>query len=134
MTIWMKPTLTEESIRAMEPFEAFRYAEDLLASRYPREAVRVLEPVVEAEPRNAAVWELLGRAHFAAAHLGPAEDAFRTLIDLEPTSAWAQTALGLALDRQSRHREGAVHHRLAAAMGASERDATRVELVDRPGD
>lgn len=132
MTIWMKPTLTEESIRAMEPFEAFRYAEDLFESRYPREAVRVLEPVIEAEPRNAAVWELLGRAHFAAAHLGPAEEAFRVLIELEPTSAWAQTALGLALDRQSRHREGAVHHRLAAALGANERDATRVELVDRP--
>ncbi|MFS0885633.1 tetratricopeptide repeat protein [Aeromicrobium sp. 179-A 4D2 NHS] len=134
MTIWMKPTLTEESIRAMTPFDAFRYAEDLLESRYPREAARVLGPVTEAEPRNAAVWELLGRAHFAAAHLGPAEQAFRTLIELEPTSAWAQTALGLALDRQSRHREGAVHHRLAAAMGASERDATRVELVDRPAE
>lgn len=55
MTIWMKPTLTEESIRAMEPLEAFRYAEELLDSRFPREAARVLEPLAEAEPRNAAV-------------------------------------------------------------------------------
>jgi len=133
MTIWMKPTLTDEKIEAMEPLAAFRYAEELLDSRFPREAARVLRPLTESEPRNAAVWELLGRAHFAAAHLGPAEEAFRTLVDLEPTSAWAQTALGLSLDRQSRHREGAVHHRLAAAMGSSERDATRVELVDRPG-
>lgn len=130
MTVWMKPTLTNESIEAMEPFEAFRYAEDLLESRFPREAAKVLHPVTEAEPRNAAVWELLGRAHFAAAHLGPAEDAFRTLVALEPTSAWAHTALGLALDRQSRRDEGTVHHRLAAAMGASERDATRVALAD----
>lgn len=134
MTIWMKPTLTDEKIEAMEPLEAFRYAEELLDSRFPREAARVLRPLTEAEPRNAAVWELLGRAHFAAAHLGPAEEAFRTLVDLEPTSAWAQTALGLSLDRQSRHREGAVHHRLAAAMGSSARDATRVELIDRPAD
>ena len=128
----MQPRYSDEAIEAMEPFEAFRSAEELLATRQPREAVRVLEPVSHVEPRNAAVWELLGRAHFAAAHLSPAEQAFRTLIELEPTSAWAHTALGLALDRQSRHREGAVHHRLAAAMGASERDATRVELVDRP--
>lgn len=134
MTIWMKPTLTDESIRAMEPFEAFRYAEDLLESRFPREAARVLGPVADAEPHNAAVCELLGRAHFAAAHLRPAEEAFRTLTELEPTSAWAQTALGLSLDRQSRHTEGAVHHRIAAAMGASDRDATRVDLVDRPTD
>jgi Flp pilus assembly protein TadD len=131
MTIWMKPTLTDASIEAMEPFEAFRYAEELVDSRFPREAAKVLQPVAALEPRNAAVWELLGRAHFAAALLGPAEQAFRRLTELEPTSAWAQTALGLALDRQSRHREGAVHHRLAAAMGSSERDATRVELVDR---
>jgi Flp pilus assembly protein TadD len=61
----------------------------------------------------------------------PAEQAFRRLVEIEPTSAWAQTALGLSLDRQSRHREGAVHHRIAAAMGASPHDATRVELVDR---
>lgn len=134
MTIWMKPTLTDETIRAMEPFEAFRYAEELLESRFPREAARVLAPVADIEPANAAVWELLGRAHFAAAHLRPAEDAFRTLTELEPTSAWAQTALGLSLDRQSRHREGAVHHRIAAAMGASPRDATRIELAERPAE
>src|SRR5690606_35916297 len=50
MTIWMKPTLTDASIEAMEPFEAFRYAEELLVSRFPREAARVLQPVTELEP------------------------------------------------------------------------------------
>ncbi|WP_293783063.1 hypothetical protein [uncultured Aeromicrobium sp.] len=132
MTLYMKPRLTDEKIAAMDLFDAFRLAEELLESRYPREAARVLGPVLEAEPSNAAAWELYGRAQFAAALLRPAEEAFRRLVELEPTSAWAQTALGLTLDRQSRHREGAVHHRIAAATGASERDATRVELVDRP--
>lgn len=132
MTIYQIPTLTDEKIAAMEPFEAFRYAEELVESRFPREAARVLEPVLELEPANAAVWELYGRARFAAAHLAPAEHAFRRLTELEPTSAWAHTALGLTLDRQSRHREGAVHHRMASAMGSSQRDATRVDLVDKP--
>lgn len=132
MTIYLTPNITDEKIAAMEVFDAFRLGEELLDSRYPRDAARVLRKVVDAEPRNAAGWELLGRAHFAAAQLCPAEESFRRLVELEPTSAWAQTALGLALDRQSRHREGAVHHRLATAMGASPRDATRVELVDRP--
>ena len=62
-------------------------------SRFPRDAARVLRKVVEAEPGNSAAWELLGRAHFAAAHLPPAEEAFRRLVELEPTSMWAQTAL-----------------------------------------
>lgn len=132
MTIYMLPNLSDESIARMDLFDAFRLAEELLESRYPREAAKVLKPVLEAEPRNAAAWELSGRAHFAAAHLAPAERAFRTLTELEPSSAWAHTALGLSLDRQSRHREGAVHHRMAAALGQSERDTTRVQLVDRP--
>ncbi|MET0766243.1 MAG: tetratricopeptide repeat protein [Aeromicrobium sp.] len=131
MTIYLTPNLSDATIAAMDVFEAFRMGEELLDSRYPRDAVRVLRRVLDAEPSHAAAWELMGRAHFAAAQLVPAEEAFRRLIELEPTSAWAQTALGLSLDRQSRHREGAVHHRLAAAMGASGRDATRVELVDR---
>lgn len=132
MTIYQKPTLSDEKIAAMDLLEAYRYGEELLDSRFPREAVRVLRHVLDAEPDHPAAWELLGRAHFAAAQLVPAEEAFRRLLELEPTSGWAHTALGLTLDRQSRHREGAVLHRLAAAMGASSRDATRVELVDQP--
>jgi cytochrome c-type biogenesis protein CcmH/NrfG len=131
MTIYLTPNISNEKIDSLELFDAYRFGEELLDSRFPRDAARVLRKVVEAEPNNSAGWELLGRAHFAAAHLPLAEEAFRRLTELEPTSMWAQTALGLTLDRQSRHGEGAVHHRVAAAMGASERDATRVELVDR---
>lgn len=131
MTIRFTPQISAEMIDTMDVFDAFRTGEQLLADRYPRDAARVLRRVVEAAPSHAAAWELMGRAHFAAAQLAPAEDAFRRLVELEPTSAWAQTALGLSLDRQSRHREGTVHHRIAAALGASAHDATRVELVDR---
>ena len=131
MTIRFTPQISDQMIESMDLFDAFRTGEELLADRFPRDAARVLRAVVEAEPAHAAAWELLGRAHFAAAQLVPAEDSFRRLVELEPTSAWAQTALGLSLDRQSRHQESAVHHRIAAAMGASPHDATRVELVDR---
>ncbi|GAA1732574.1 tetratricopeptide repeat protein [Aeromicrobium alkaliterrae] len=130
MTIYMKPTITEETIASLEVYEAFRYGEELLSSRFPREAARVLAKVVDAEPDHAGAWELVGRAHFAAAHLEPAEEAFRRLVELEPTSAWARSALGLCLDRQSRHREGAAQHRIAAGLGVSASDAHRIELVD----
>jgi Flp pilus assembly protein TadD len=132
MTIHLTPNISDEKIAAMDAFEAFRLGEELLDSRYPRDAVRVLRRVVDEAPENASAWELLARAHFAAAQLVPAEAAFRRLIELEPTSGWAHTALGLTLDRQSRHREGAAMHRVAAAMGESARDASRVQLVDRP--
>lgn len=130
MTIYMTPNITDERINEMSVFEAFRSGQELLDSRFPRDAVRVLHKVTDAEPHNAAAWELRGRAHFAAAQLEPAEQAFRRLVELEPTSAWTHTALGLSLDRQSRHAEGATFHRMAAAMGTDPRDGTRVELVD----
>jgi Flp pilus assembly protein TadD len=130
MTIYLTPTITDDQIAEMEVFDAFRYGEDLLDSRYPRHAARVLQRVVDAEPDHAAGWELFGRAHFAAAHLETAEAAFRRLVELEPSSGWARTALGLSLDRQSRHREGAVQHRIAAALGSGPGDHSRVELVD----
>lgn len=132
MTIYMTPEITDEQITAMEPFEAFRLGEELLESRFPRHAARVVQRVVDADPESASAWELLGRAHFAAAQLRPAESAFRRLVELEPSSGWAHTALGLSLDRQSRRDEGAVAHRLAAAMGSSARDDTRVRLDDAP--
>jgi Flp pilus assembly protein TadD len=132
MTIYLTPNISDDQIAAMDVFDAFRLGEELLESRYPREAARVLRRVVEDFPDNASAWELLARAHFAAAQLRPAEEAFRRLVELEPTSGWAHTALGLTLDRQSRHREGALMHRMAAAMGESARDASRVQLVDRP--
>lgn len=134
MTMKFTPNLNADAIEQMDPFEAFRTAEQLLDDRFPREGARVARKVVDAAPQMAAAWELLGRCHFAAAQLGPAEQAFRRLVELEPTSAWAHTSLGLALDRQSRHREGAVHHRMAAAMGADTNNSTHVELVERPLD
>ncbi|MGJ9423448.1 tetratricopeptide repeat protein [Aeromicrobium sp. CF3.5] len=132
MTIYLTPTITDEQIAEMEVFEAFRYGEELMDSRFPRHAARVLQRVVDAEPSHAAAWELYGRAHFSSAHLEAAEKAFVRLVDLEPTSGWARTALGLSLDRQSKHREGAVQHRIAEALGASPRDHRRVDLVDQP--
>ncbi len=132
MTIYMTPNISDEMIEQMDVFDAFRKGEELLDSRFPRDAVRVLRKVVDAEPNNASAWELIGRAHFAAAQLVPAEMAFRRLVELDPTYGWAQTALGLSLDRQSRHSEGAAHHRLATAMGMPERRSTNVQLVDQP--
>lgn len=129
MTIYLTPTISDEQIEAMEPFDAYQLGEELLDSRYPRDAARVLRHVVDLMPEQSGAWELLGRAYFAAALLKPAEESFRRLIELEPTNAWAHTALGLSLDRQSRHAEGAQQHRLADALGG---DGSRATFAPRP--
>ncbi|MCV2491771.1 tetratricopeptide repeat protein [Geodermatophilus sp. YIM 151500] len=93
-------------------------ADLFLASGQPAEAARILEPVVAAEPDNEAVLELLARSYFGAAQLGRAEQVLGMLVELAPANGWARRALARTLERQSRHDEAAVHHRLADALGA----------------
>ncbi|MGY1813001.1 tetratricopeptide repeat protein [Blastococcus sp. SYSU D00820] len=107
-----------------QPFEMDLHSEFLradlfLAMGQPIEAARVLEPVVEAEPRNEAALELLARSYFASAQLGRAEEALGRLVDLAPANGWARRALARTLERQSRAGEAAVHHRVADALGAA---------------
>ncbi|KAA1425390.1 tetratricopeptide repeat protein [Mumia zhuanghuii] len=128
----LKPIFNDAMIAEMSLYDRFRRAEEMLAQRHPGDAIKMLKGVVEQEPNNAAAWELLGRAYFAAALLRPAEDAFRRLIELEPTSGWAHVALGLALDRQSRHREGAVYHRMASALTPDQDRRPRLVPADEP--
>ena len=96
----------------------FRRAEQFFIAGQPAEAARLLEPVVEAVPDSTAVLELHARALFAAAQLGPAEQALRLLADRCPDDAWAQAALARTLERQGRGDEAGRHRRLAAALGA----------------
>ncbi|MCF6744121.1 tetratricopeptide repeat protein [Blastococcus sp. KM273128] len=107
-----------------QPFEIdlhseFLRADLLLAMGQPDAAARILQPVVDAEPRNEAALELLARAYFGSAQLGPAEAALARLVELAPSNGWARRALARTLERQSRGGEAAVHHRVADALGAA---------------
>ncbi|MGY1846635.1 MULTISPECIES: tetratricopeptide repeat protein [unclassified Blastococcus] len=82
-------------------------------------AVRILRPVVDAEPRNEAALELLARAYYGSAQLRSAEEALARLVELAPSNGWARRALARTLERQSRRDEAAVHHRVADAFGAA---------------
>jgi hypothetical protein len=55
----------------------------------PTGAARLLEPIVEAEPQNASVRQLLARAYFQSAQLGRAEEQLRVLVDRDPSDHYA---------------------------------------------
>jgi Flp pilus assembly protein TadD len=94
-------------------------ADLLVAMGQPVQAARILEPVVEAEPANAAALELLARAYFGSAQLVKAEGALAQLVELAPANGWARRALARTLERQSRPDEAVAHHRMADALGAA---------------
>jgi Flp pilus assembly protein TadD len=94
----------------------FRAAEQLLAARDPRGAVKLLDPVVAAHPENTAARLLRARAFFLAAQLRPAELEFQIVLEREPDNAFAHFALGRTLERAARADEAKRHFRLAAAL------------------
>jgi Tfp pilus assembly protein PilF len=94
----------------------FRAAEQLLAARDPRGAVKLLDRVIAEHPENTAARLLRARAFFAAAQLRPAELEFTIVLEREPDNAFAHFALARTYQRQARDDEAKRHFRLAAAL------------------
>ncbi|MFF4953665.1 tetratricopeptide repeat protein [Streptomyces chattanoogensis] len=94
----------------------FRAAEQLLAARDPRGAIRLLDPVITAHPENTAARLLRARAFFLAAQLRSAELEFGIVLEREPANAYAHFALARTLERAARPDEALRHFRLAAAL------------------
>ena len=98
------------------PESAYRTAHDLLARRFPREALEVLEPALAEDPGNTGLRQLRAWAYLLRAQLQKAEAELRTLVEDDPADVWSRHALGRALERQSRYAEALPHLRLAAVM------------------
>jgi predicted Zn-dependent protease len=100
-------------------FEAFRRAEALLSERRPLEALRELRAVLDAAPDVPSVQLLAGRAYLGSAQLHRAEEAFRKVLEVDPSDHYARFALGKTLQRQSRFAEALAQLRMAAVMNPS---------------
>lgn len=100
----------------MDLLEDYRRATFFFESGDPLGAARLLEPIVEAEPHNTAVRQLLARAYFNSAQLNGAEAQLRVLVEHDPSDHYAHHVLGRTLERAGRFREALPHLRLAAAM------------------
>lgn len=114
------------------PESAYRTAYDLLAQRSPAEALEVIEPALEQDPRNTGLRSLRAWAFMMRAQLHKAEAELRGLVEDTPDDLWSRHALGRVLERQSRFQEALPHLRLAAVMSGDlerEVDALRVERL-----
>lgn len=94
----------------------YRRATLMFETGDPLGAARLLEPIVAAEPHNAAVRLLLARSYFHSAQLRRAEEQLRILVDRDPTDHYALFVLGRTLERMGRPADALPQLRMAAAM------------------
>jgi predicted Zn-dependent protease len=106
----------------MDLLAEYRRATMFFESGDPTGAARLLEPIVEAEPENTSVRQLLARAYFQTAQLGRAEEQLRALVDRDPTDHYAHHVLGRTLERMNRPTDALRHLRIAAAMHSGNED------------
>ncbi|SFB47443.1 Tetratricopeptide repeat-containing protein [Amycolatopsis marina] len=98
-----------------DPLRAFRQAENLVRTR-PLDALKALEPVLDAEPDKPSVQLLAGRAYFHSAQLRRAERALSRVVELDPADHYARFVLGRTLQRLGRLVEALGQLRMASAM------------------
>jgi Flp pilus assembly protein TadD len=88
-------------------------AAELLAAGEPRKAIRLLRPVVAAQPHDGEAWCRLAAAYLDAGEAAAALDAATRARALGADAGWAHRVAALALSELARHGEAAVAARAA---------------------
>lgn len=109
--------------------EQYRQAVLFMEMGLPGDAVRLLAPIVTAEPTNAEARLQLALAYYASAQLNRAQAELRVLVERDPTDHYSHHLLGRTLERLNRPTEALPHLRLAAAMAQVPEYGTAVDRV-----
>ncbi|MEP7157818.1 MAG: tetratricopeptide repeat protein [Chloroflexota bacterium] len=91
-------------------------AKALLKRRHFAQAAVLLGRANRLEPGKGSIVEALARAFYNSGQHDRAEESFRQLIEIDPTSAYGQFGLGQSLKQLGQPDEARVHLRLAVAL------------------
>ena len=93
----------------------------LMGRRHFAQAAVLLERAARLEPRRGSIIEALGRAYYNSGQHERAAEAFRELLRIDPSLAYAHFALGQSLKRLGRPEEARTHLRRAGALAPDSR-------------
>jgi len=88
----------------------------LLKRRHHAQAAVLLERADRLEPNKGSIVEALARAYYNSGQHDRAEEAFRRLLDIDPSAAYGHFGLGQSLKMLGRRDEARTHLRLAVAL------------------
>lgn len=101
-------------------YELLQRGHDLLRRRHHAQAAVVLERAARLEPGRGSILEALGRAYYQSGQHERARETFEALLEVDPSSHYAQFVLGQSLKRLGRLDEARTHLRLAVALNPSD--------------
>lgn len=112
--------MTEDRVPAPDDresaYELLQRGQALLKRRHNAQAAVILERAARLEPGKGSILEPLGRAYFNSGQHDLARETFEALLQVDPSSHYAEFALGQSLRKLGRPREAWVHLRLAVAL------------------
>ena len=96
-------------------------AKALLRRRHHAQAAVLLERADRLEPHKGSIVEALARAYYNSGQHDRAEESFRRLLEIDPSTAYGHFGLGQALKQLGRREEARAHLRLAVALAPDSR-------------
>jgi Flp pilus assembly protein TadD len=94
----------------------FQRARALLKRRHHAQAAVILERAARLEPHKGSIVEALGRAYYNSGQHQRAADAFRELLEIDPSAPYGHFGLGQSLKQMGKREEARTHLRLAVAL------------------
>lgn len=94
----------------------FQRGRALLKRRHHAQAAVILERAARLEPGKGSIVEALGRAYYNSGQHERAADAFRELLEIDPSAAYGHFGLGQSLKQMGQRDEARTHLRLAVAL------------------
>ena len=94
----------------------FQRARAMLRRRHNAQAAVLLERADRLEPRKGSIVEALARAYYNSGQHDRAADAFRELLDIDPSAHYGHFGLGQSLKQLGQENEARIHLRLAVAL------------------
>jgi tetratricopeptide (TPR) repeat protein len=106
----------EELAERETAYGLFQRAQALQRKRHNAQAAVLLERADRLEPGKGSIVEALARAYYNSGQHERAAEAFRALLDIDPSSHYGHFGLGQSLKQLGQPAEGLVHLRLAVAL------------------
>jgi tetratricopeptide (TPR) repeat protein len=97
-------------------YELLQRGTALMRGRHHAQAAVVLERADRIEPGKGSIVEALARAYYNSGQHERAEQAFRRLLEIDPSAAYGHFGLGQSLKQLGRRDEARTHLRLAVAL------------------